>query len=707
MVGRQDELDKISHLLARPDVGIVTLTGPGGVGKTRLAVAIAHRLELSFPDGAYWVELAGVSAPADVGVTLTRALGVTPLQGDSTAETLHRYLGGKRMLVVVDNFEHVLDAAELIAELDRGCSELRFLITSREPLNLASEHQFRVFPLAVPIRSAAVTSRDIEAAPAGALFLLAARRRNDRFEVSSTAARAIAEICSRLDGLPLALELAAARTTVLGVSELATRLDGAVTDLGSGPRDAPSRQRTLVATLEWSYRMLDETQQEAFVRFAVFAGGATLDAAQAVTGSDIETLQALVAKSMVDRRHQPDGTARLVMLETVRHYARQQLAKGSDENDIHRRHLAHYLNLVEHSSAQLATHNERDALRMLDSEIDNVRAALRWALQRAPTEALRLAGHLGDYWLVRGDPDGLMWLDQALQTSGDQAPPGDRARAQLRRGTMLVGRLQYAAGRAAAQEALSLYEQTNDHAGEAKALIELAGRAWERGDREEGRAYAEAACQQAQIAGDERLLGTALGRLSWVLPKPERVAVLDEAVELLTRAGDHEELAGAYASAAYLALNEDSLSEAIDLLKSAKRAGDRIDRPFPTMIIYGNLGLAHLFTGEITAARQAFQEQLRLCQRHAFIYGAPEGLIGLAAVSVAEGQSERAAELLGAAVAMGYPEAEDRPIYDRLQRDYFAAARALTGDDAWQRAERAGALLSFEDAIAHALADPR
>ena len=168
IVGRQNELDKISYLLARPDVRIVTLTGPPGAVQTRLAVAVAHRLQSSFPDGTCWVELAGVADPADVGVTVTRALGVTPLRGESATETLRRYLAGKRLLLVVDNFEHVLEAAESIAELDRGCLGLRFLITSREPLNLASEHQFRVAPLAVPPRSAAVTPSEIEVAPAGA-----------------------------------------------------------------------------------------------------------------------------------------------------------------------------------------------------------------------------------------------------------------------------------------------------------------------------------------------------------------------------------------------------------------------------------------------------------------------------------------------------------------------------------------------------------
>ncbi len=269
-------------------------------------------------------------------------------------------------------------------------------------------------------------------------------------------------------------------------------------------------------------------------------------------------------------------------------------------------------------------HDVRDALQVLDLEIDNISAALRWALERAPTEALRLASHLGDYWGRRGASDGLSWLERALQAAGDQAPPSDRARAQRWRARMLAGRWQYEAARSAAEEMLSLYQEMNDRSGEALALDEIAALVAQFGGPEEARACAEAACDGARAVDDERLLGVALDRLSWFLPKPERAAVFQEAVELLTRAGDHERLNGAYASAAYLALKEDAVDEAIAMLRLAEHVAKRIDNPFSAMIRCGNFGLAHLSPGDIAAARRAFEDQLRLCLRHAYIYGAPK-----------------------------------------------------------------------------------
>ncbi|MFZ1993569.1 MAG: BTAD domain-containing putative transcriptional regulator, partial [Solirubrobacteraceae bacterium] len=244
LIGREQELAAVCGLLGGHEARLVTLTGPGGVGKTRLALDVIRTLEASFADGVGWVELAGVARPDDVGMTIARALTVTPLPGESPREALCRYLAGKRLLLAVDNFEHVLEAAELLAELHATCQELALLVTSRETLDLAGEHRVLVAPLAVPALETA-SAEEIESIAGSALFLAAARRRDIGFVVSSTAAPAIAQICARLDGLPLALELAAARTGVLAVEELAARLGEAVTDLGVGPRDAPDRHRTL------------------------------------------------------------------------------------------------------------------------------------------------------------------------------------------------------------------------------------------------------------------------------------------------------------------------------------------------------------------------------------------------------------------------------------------------------------------------------
>jgi predicted ATPase/DNA-binding SARP family transcriptional activator len=703
MIGRRREVDDVCQLLIDSDTRLVTLTGPGGVGKTRLALEIARMSAMSFRDGVCWIGLAGVASPRDVGSAILRGLAEGPLPGEEAADALRRYLARKRMLLVLDNFEHVVDAAELLVEVHDRCPEVTFLVTSRESLDLAAEHRVVVSPLSVPAPSATVS--EVESTDAMALFVAAARRHDSRFTTTPTDAPVIARICARLDGLPLALELAAARTGTLGVKELATRLEEAATSLGSGPRDAPSRQRTLAATIDWSYQLLDDELRRTFARFAVFASGATLASAQAVIDADPEALQALIGKSLIDLRRQADGSSRLTMLETIRQFAEERLSRDPERETVRRKHLGHYCDVAERAASMVSTDREREGLRALDRDVDNIVAALRWALEHAPVDALRLAGALGEYWVIRSEPEAIRLLDAAIEAARMDAPLTDRARAQWLRSFFLHVRQQHAASLTAAEAALALYREAGDRAGNALALLVISNRIELLGDIARARGYAEDACAEARAAGDDRLLGNALARIEQCQPVDQPASMLEEAERLLTRAGSFRDLAGVYLSLAYLALKEDRTAEAMGLLERAQIAADRVDSPVTDMLILGNLGLGHLFSGELALARKAFADQLILCRGRTWVYGADEGLIGLGAVSAREGQPERAAELLGAARAMGYPPAGDQQIYDRLERDYFSIARGSYGAARWRTAETTGSLLSYEDAIAHALGE--
>ena len=699
-IGRALEVEDVCGLLAETDTRLVTLTGPGGVGKTRLALAAAHAAAAAFVDGAAWVELAGVTRPDDVAPTIVRALALTPVPGETPRDALSRYLSGKRLLLVIDNFEHVIDAAELVGELVSAGDRLKVLVTSREALNLSAEHRVVVGPLALPAISDQVSVADVQSAAATALFVDAARRRS-HFAMTEAQAPSVARICARLDGLPLALELAAARTDVLGIDELATRL-ASITDLGTGPRDAPARQRTLSATIDWSYRLLDQDQQRAFARFAVFAGGATLESAQEVTGAAGSTLAALIAKNLLSRRVAPDGTTRLVLLETIREYALQRIAEDSEQHAVCRRHLRTYLQLVQRYTPQLSTHTESEALATIEREIDNIRAALDWALEQAPTIALRLVGLLGQYFWIRSNSDALPAVDAAIRAAGEQAPVRDRALAQLARAYQLNLRQQIKAALTAATAALGLYESVDDQRGMSEACYWVAALSGWVGNEESERRFAERACEHARLAGDEALLGNALARRVRSRPAAERPAALEELTALLTRSGNYRQVQVAHNNCGDMAIKEGRIDEALNLFEVAEAAAAKASTPWLTMRLVSNIAVAHLFDGNHTAARERFAQVLELRAIQGFDSTQGWCLAGLAVLAALDDQLERAALLLGAAQATGYGVPDDVVLEEQIERDYFGPARARLGETVWARAEHSGRNLPDEQVVVHA-----
>jgi predicted ATPase/DNA-binding SARP family transcriptional activator len=707
-IGRDQEVRDVAVLFDASGARVVTLTGPGGVGKTRLALVVAHTVGPEFEHGVCWVELAGLTRSEDVGSTIVRALDATSVPGESAIDTLLRYVADKQLLLVVDNFEHVLDSARLIGDLIAGCPRLEVLATSREVLGIAAEHRYDVAPMPVPPTPDEATVAEVEGTAGTALFLAAARRREQAFVIGPATAPLVAQVCGRLDGLPLAVEIAAARIGVLTVSELAARLDDALIGWGSGLRDAPERQQTLEATIRWSYRLLREDERQAFLRFSVFAGGATLPAAQTVCGASLETLEALRAKSLIRRREQPDGTTRLVMLETLRRFALEEGADGAGLEETRRRHCTYYLSLVDEFAARFGTPDEPPALHALDRDIDNIRSGLTWALAADPGQALKLAGLLGDYWFTYNDPDGLEWLDAALTAAGDQAPPAARARAHLRRSHQIEMRWQLQAALDEATLALDLYREAGDDTGIATAHLVLAGQTLRQGDPAEAKANAEAARSHAEAANDAPLLGRALAKLATLPRTPGRPGLLQSAARLLSEAGDYRGLSHLYSNAGWVAITENRPKEAIDYLDLALAAADKLPaRSVSKLLPLSNKGLAKLLLGNVEEAETAFVEALTLCRNEAFRWGGAESLAGLAAVLVMKDRLEQGARLLAAARAAGYPgpDPDDQAMLRRLAHDHFDDARTRLGTAAWTRLTDAGRDLAFSDAVAFALAE--
>jgi predicted ATPase/DNA-binding SARP family transcriptional activator len=706
MIGRdRDRIEIEDAIGGHEGARLLTLTGPGGVGKTRLAMAAAADARSRFVDPPVWVDLSGVARPDDVAPAIVRALDAAPLEGENARETLLRHVGERRALLLLDNFEHLLDAAPLLGELHAGCPRLHMLVTSRAPLDLMAERRYSVAPLAVPERLQDVTADELEQTPATAVFLAAVRRLDPTFVLPAHGAAAVARICDRLDGLPLALELAAARLGILGVHELADRLERSVTDLGSGHRDSPARQRTIRATLEWSHQLLDEPLQIVFARLSVLADGGDADAVRAVTDASLEIIEDLVAQSLLRSEPGTDGVGRLRLLETVREFAAEQLARDPLELEATRRRFVGYcIRFADRHGAGFETRGEAAAIRACDRELNNLRAGLDLALTLDPPAAVRLAGILGEYWHIRHDSGGLEWLEAARAAAGDRAPAGDRARVALGRARELTIRGERERAIELAEEALALYGEAGDNAGIARARCSMAIGRTHLGDLAAAHRDAEQAHAHAEASGDVGMIGNALYRLSATTDGPDKEVLWQRAVELLDQAGDRRCLADAHMDAAFAALGDGRPADALRLLDVARAHADAVVAPRTSMLIFGNLGLANLMLANWGAARDAFTDQLRACVGRAFRFGADEALVGLAAICAAHDRPADCARLFGAAESLGYPLASDLAVLARLERTFFRPAHRRLGDAAWTAERQAGGRLGYDRAVADALA---
>ncbi|MDP8908195.1 MAG: AAA family ATPase, partial [Chloroflexota bacterium] len=477
LVGREREVTAVRALLGRDGVRLVTLTGPGGVGKTRLALRVAEDLA-DFPDGIWFVALAPVRDPTLVAPTIAQALGVRQVAEQPVEQGIAAFLSDRSTLLILDNFEHVLDAGPLVVTLLSTCPSLTVLATSRAVLRISGEHVFAVPPLAMPDTERRAPLDQLLAAEAIRLFAERAAASASDFAITADNAQVVGAICRRLDGLPLAIELAAARVNSLSPTLLLGRLDEQLRLLTGGPRDQPPRLRSMRDAIAWSYDLLDSEEQVLFRRLAVFVGGWTLEAAEVVaaTSADtslLDTLASLIGKSLVRQEPAADGTSRYTMLETVREFALERLAESGEEAAIRQRHAEVFAALAEQAEMLLFTGNAR-WIKRLTLDHANPRAALAWAIEHGATEtALRLVGALMPFWFLRGEfAEGRDWAERALALDGD-APPAVRVSAleTACQHAQFFGDIARAV--ALSEEGLALARSSDDQLGIGKMLLKL------------------------------------------------------------------------------------------------------------------------------------------------------------------------------------------------------------------------------------------
>jgi len=682
-IGRNEEIAEITGLLVHEGVRLLTLTGVGGVGKTTLARAVQAQLGDDFADGVFFIELAAVNRPELIASAIAAPLGLRTSGDRPAIEALRNHLKDRELLLILDNFEQLLPGAPQISDLLNAAPGLKIVVTSRAHLRLSVDHEFVVSPLAVPSGQFFPETEsldDLSVFPAVQLFLARARSAKPGFSLTNENAAAVAEICFRLDGLPLAIELAAARTRMMSPGAILGRLENQLKLLTGGPRDVPVRQQTMRETITWSYDLLEEKEKRLFARLAVFVGGFTLEAAEAVCGLTsgenrvagfdvLEGVTSLIEQNLLAAKDQREGDPRFQMLEVVREFAREALTESGEANVVNQRHAEYYCALGEAAEPQLEAAQSADWLNRLENDHDNLRAALNWAAENYSTLGQRLAGAIWRFWWLHGHiREGCDQLGLFLSLS-DTA---DKVQAKMLSGAGQLNRL--------------------------------------KGSRELARSYTEEGLLLARATGDKKSAALSLQRLGFLRLDDGEIAearpLLEEGLQFALDLGDKQVLGMLYNGLGELSRLQEDFDRAADFYLKAlafnREAGDRVRQT--TNLI--NLGATALAQDDFKTADSYYREGLTIASNMDDMNGTLYCLEGIAGAYWAVKKPQAAAKLLGAADGQRtannlFIEPADRLLYDR---SVTRIREALT-EKVFSSLFSEGSRMKLDEAVALALSE--
>jgi predicted ATPase len=717
LIGREHEATALHQLLSRTDVQLVTLTGPGGIGKTRLALHVAADMAAEFSGGICFVPLSAVVDPALIAPTIAQALGLRETGNQSSQASLQEYVSGldQPVLLLLDNFEHLVSAAPVITQLLTTGPKLKVAVTSQAPLHVYGEHEFPVPPLALPDLKSIPSLEALSRLPAIALFVDRARAVKHEFALTQENAPAVASICARLDGLPLAIELAAARIKLLSPSAMLTRLESRLNLLTGGARDLPTRQQTLRSTVDWSHGLLNGPEQTLFRRLAVFTGGSTLEAVEAVcdTKSDLgldilDGMASMVDKSLAQQVEQVDSETRFVMLSTIREYALERLSESDDESATRRAHAAYFLVLAEEGAEDVVAQPEW--LDRFDLEHDNFRLALDYLIKTGDAEwGLRLGAALFHFWETREHfTEGRDSIARLLALEGTAARPKLRARLSFAAAVLAGEQGDYASARALFEESLETCLGLDDKRGVTVALNALAVNARDRGDLPAAALLFERCVAIWKDLGDSADIARALSNLANVAKLQGHYArassLYDECFAMFRKAGDGAGAAWTLNYQGDVARKKADLVAARSFCEQSLGEFRQLRDTWGIASTLSDLASLSCDQGDNAEARRLYSESIRMFQQLGHKRGVARALESLAVSAAAQSNAVQSLHLAGAAAALrqrlGAPLTPAEQT--RLEKALDFARRTL-GNTAGLAAWMEGWAMPVEQAVQQAL----